>query len=194
MRRLGLVLGLALLAALPACRRAPSAPAPLSPADKEKEKEKASSLFQGFAVKASHRGELVWEAQAARAKVVQKGARALGEDVTMVYYAKGKVVSRARADRATIDLKEYGVEAEGAVEVRASNGIILQTTRLSWDNRQQRASSTARVRVIRGTTLLKGRGFSADRDLHDVRILDDVQAEALSVQQLRDESRSWRKP
>jgi len=156
--------------------------------------EKPSFLFQGFAARASHEGALVWEARAVRARVFDKEQRALGEDVTLLYFQHGKQVSTAHAKSAKMDLKRYDVDAEGDVEVHGMNGVILQTQRLKWDNKAQRASSSARVRVIRGGAVLTGKGFTADRDLHDVQILQDVQAEAVSVQQLRKEAGQWRAP
>jgi LPS export ABC transporter protein LptC len=178
---------MAALAWAPGCRKVPVETANANG-------EKPSFLFQGFAARASHDGALVWEAHAVRARVFDKEQRALGEDVTLLYFLHGKPVSTARAKSAKMDLKRYDVEAEGDVEVHGMNGVILQTQRLNWDNKAQRASSSARVRVIRGGAVLTGKGFSADRDLHDVRILEDVQAEAVSVQQLRKEAGQWRAP
>lgn len=183
---------LALLAlCLPlACRPAPEGPRPVQP----REKEKPSLLFQGFSARASHDGQLVWEAQAARARVNHAGLGAHAEVVTMVYFKRGRVVSRGRADRAEIDLKDYDIAADGAVEVRSSDGVILRTPHLDWDNRRQRISSASPVTLIRGHTVLTGVGFVGDRDLRDVRILRDVQAEAVSVEDLRKESKEWRQP
>lgn len=185
MRRLPLLALLCTAALLGACRRA-SGPDPQAAGA-----DKPSLMFQGFEARASHRGQLVWEAKAARAKVYRQGEEAMAEDVTMDYFVGGRRVSTGRADRATMDLKAYDMVAEGGVVVRGNNGVVLKTSRLVWDNKRQRASSTARVRLERGATVLTGRGFSADRELRDVRILEDVQAEASSVQDLRKEAESW---
>jgi LPS export ABC transporter protein LptC len=178
---------LAVLSFLAACRKVPVEAG-------NGQADQPGFLFQGFAARASHEGALVWEAHAVRARVFDKDQRALGEDVTLLYFQHGKQVSTAKAKTAKMDLKRYDVEAEGDVEVHGMNGVILQTQRLKWDNKAQRASSSARVRVIRGGAVLTGKGFTADRDLHDVRILEDVQAEAVSVQQLRKEAGTWRAP
>lgn len=172
-----------------ACVRAPAAhPAPAA----KKGKPAPSLLFQGFSARASHDGVLVWEAQADRARVDHTGQKAHGEVVTVVYFRHGRVVSHARADRADIDLKDYNIDADGAVEVHSSEGVVLQTPHLYWDNRLQKISSASPVKVIRGHTVLTGDGFVGDRDLDDVRILRNVQAEAVSVEDLREESKTWR--
>lgn len=184
MRRAAL-LGLLALGLLPACRKAPP---PQSPAA---DKASPSLGLIGFRVKASHEGELVWQAQAVRAKVYRQDQRAEAEDVTITYYSRGRRVSTARADRARMDLKDYNVDAEGDVVVNGANGVKLETPRLRWDNRSQRATSSARVRLTRGATVLTGTGFTADKELHDVRVLADVQAEAASVRRLKEDAQSW---
>ncbi|MGH7443068.1 MAG: LPS export ABC transporter periplasmic protein LptC [bacterium] len=193
MKRSWLLFLAAVLCTVPSCRRAPApaagdvavrAAAPLA-------KDKPSLLFQGFSARASHDGVVVWEAHAARARVNHDGLKAHAEVVTVVYFRRGKVVSRARADRADIGLKDYDIAANGSVEVRSSDGVILRTTHLDWDNHAQRISSSAPVTVLRGRTKLTGVGFVADRDLRDVRILSNVKAEALSVRDLREDSKTW---
>lgn len=181
MRWLALLL---LLALSPACRRAPQGEAAAG-------NEKPSLLFQGFGARASHQGELVWEARAVRARVFDAEQRAQAEEVEITYYVDGKAVSKARAKKARMDLGRYDVDAEGDVVLHGSNGVVLTTPRLKWDNRRQLATSSARVRVVRGGAVLTGRGFSADRALRDVRIFEDVQAEAVSVEQLRKEAVPW---
>ena len=183
-RRLAL---LALVAALLAgCRKAPPPEDPLA------EKAAPSLGLNGFRVRASHQGQLLWEAKAVRAQVYRQSQRAEAEDVTITYYSHGRRVSTARADRARMDLKDYDVDAEGNVKVNGTNGVQLETPRLRWDNKAQRASSSAHVRLTRGATVLTGEGFTADKDLHDVQVLADVQAEAQSVRRLKEDAQTWR--
>jgi LPS export ABC transporter protein LptC len=188
MRRpfMGLALALALLQA---CRRAP---APQSAAAAGASKAGSSLDLNGFHARASHLGALVWEAEAAQARVFRSEQRARGTDVTITYFSRGKKVSVARADHADLNLQDNDVDAQGHVVVHGTNGVLLETEKLHWDNTQQRATSQARVRLTRGGTVLTGLGFSADKDLHDVRVLADVQAEAVSVESLRQDAKSWK--
>ena len=171
------------LACLPACEKMPVASA------KAGGEEEANLSFRGFKVRASHEGLLVWEAEAVSAKVFQEAHKADAQHVNMTYFQNGKAVSWAEADRADIDLKTYGVKARGDVKVRGRNGVVLTTTQLDWDNAAQIATSAAKVRVQRKGAVLTGWGFRADKALQDVRILRDVQAEAASVQDLRENSK-----
>lgn len=176
------LLFLSLLALLPACEKMPVALTQSGVADSP------SLSFRGFKVRASHEGVLVWEAEAVSAKVFQAAHQADASKVTMTYFQGGKAVSWAEADRADIDLKDYGVKARGNVRVKGQNGVILSTTQLDWDNVTQIATSKAKVRVQRKGTVLTGWGLRADRALQDVRILRDVQAEAESINTLREEN------
>jgi LPS export ABC transporter protein LptC len=178
MPRRPLLFLVAACALLGACRKAPVAPAPGAA-------EKPGLLFRGFSARASHGGRTIWEARAVSARVYDQDQRAVASDVAITYFVDGRPVSRGWARSARMDLKDYDLEAEGDVRLEGSNGVKLYTSRLNWDNSLQRADSSARVRVVRGSTVLTGRGFSADRELRDVRILQDVQAEAASLQQLR---------
>ena len=145
----------------------------------------ANLTFRGFKVRASHEGSLTWEAEALRAKVFQQANQAEAEQVTMTYFQNGRRVSQAQADRADINLKDYGVKARGNVRVTGSNGVVLLTQELDWDNAHQLATSNVKVRLERKGTVLTGWGMRADRALQDVRILHDVQAEAQSINELR---------
>jgi LPS export ABC transporter protein LptC len=173
------IAALALVLCLGACERAPLASGAVADTDA------ASLSFNGFKVRASHEGQLVWEAEAVRAKVYQRANRAEAEQVTMTYFQNGRRVSQAQADKADMDLKTYGVKAHGNVRVKGTNGVLLITSQLDWDNVKQEATSQARVRVERKGTVLTGWGLRADRALKDVRILADVQAEAANVDALR---------
>ena len=94
-------------------------------------------------------------------------------------------MSRATAKSAEINLKSHDLEAEGDVVVHGQNGVVLSTERLSWDNAKELVHTTARVRVLRGTSVLTGKGLSADRRLSKVEVQEDVTVESASVAELR---------
>lgn len=156
------------------------------PAAKAAQGEDAPSLaFEGFKARGTFKGVKQWEAEATRAKVYQGTQNAKAEDVEIVYFQAGKPVSRARADRADINLKNYDLVAEGDVVVHGQNGVLLSTDRLSWDNTLQEARTRSRVKVWRGSSVLTGRGLVADRKLEKIEVQEDVKIEAASVEDLR---------
>jgi LPS export ABC transporter protein LptC len=147
--------------------------------------EKPSLMFDGFKARGTLKGVKQWEAHAAHARVFQGSQLAQAMDVTIVYFQKGKAVSHATADNAEINLKSYDLEAQGHVVVHGQNGVVLQTERLSWNNADQEVRSSARVRVLKGGSVLTGRGLLADRRLEKVEVQEDVKVETASVEELR---------
>jgi LPS export ABC transporter protein LptC len=147
--------------------------------------EKPSLVFDGFKARGTLKGVKQWEAEATHARIFHGSQLANVEDVTIIYFQKGRPVSRATAKDAQINLKTYDLEAEGDVVVHGQNGVILSTERLSWDNVRERVHTLERVRVVRGNSVLTGRGLVADRRLENVKVLEDVKVESANVRELR---------
>jgi LPS export ABC transporter protein LptC len=147
--------------------------------------ELPSMVFEGFKARGSFKGVKQWEAEATRARVYQGSQNAKAEDVEITYFQGGRPVSRAKARHADIDLRDYDIDAEGDVIVRASNGVVLATERLSWDNSRQEVRTKERVKVWRGNSVLTGEGLVADRRLEKVEVQKDVKIETSSVKELR---------
>jgi LPS export ABC transporter protein LptC len=144
-----------------------------------------SLIFEGFKARGSFKGIKQWEAVATRARVYNSTQSASAEEVAITYFQAGKPVSHARADHADIDLKNYDIVADGNVLVRAQNGVLLSTDKLSWDNATQEVHTHSAVKVWRGHSVLTGRGLIADRRLEKVEVQEDVKVEAANVQELR---------
>lgn len=147
--------------------------------------EKPSMVFDGFKARGTLKGVKQWEVEAAHARIFHSSQIASAEDVTITYFQKGRPVSHATAKKAEINLKTYDLEAEGDVVVHGQNGVILSTERLSWDNLRERVQTLSRVRVVRGNSVLTGRGLVADRRLEKVEVQEDVKVESASVSELR---------
>ena len=147
--------------------------------------DKPSLVFDGFKARGTLKGVKQWEAQATHARIFNGSQMASAEDVTITYFQKGRPVSRATARSAEINLKNHDLEAQGDVVVHGQNGVVLSTQELSWDNAKELVHTAARVRVVRGNSVLTGKGLVADRRLSKVEVQDDVKVESASVQELR---------
>ncbi|MES2201901.1 MAG: LPS export ABC transporter periplasmic protein LptC [candidate division FCPU426 bacterium] len=176
-----LILGACL--ALAGCEgpREPSAAAP----PQTPSADKPSLVFDGFKARGTAKGVKQWEAEAKRAWVLKGSRNASAEDVTITYFQKGLAVSRARALHAEINLKTYDLEAEGEVVVHGQNGVVLESDRLSWDNQTEQVHTRSKVRVLRGRSILTGKGLIADRKMEKVEVLEDVRVETASVAELK---------
>jgi LPS export ABC transporter protein LptC len=179
-KSLAAALALALL--LSGCEKAPS----IQPAGGE---EQPSLTFMGFSARGTRLGVLEWEAQAATAQVYSQKRVAHAQQVTIRYFQKGLQVSVAKADSAEIGTESHDILAIGSVVLKARNGVVLETERLRWDNQRQRVSTDSRVKVTRQGSVLTGRGLSADRDLEDVVVREDVAISAASITDVREQAK-----
>ncbi len=165
--RLGRLAACLLLAVLPACEKLPSLPASSGP-------EKPSLVFDGFTAEGTRLGVKLWEAKAATAQVYNDKKMAKVQDVSIRYFQDGRVVSRARADDADINTQTNDILASGHVVLQARNGAVLYTSRLRWDQKRQRVSTDEYVKVVKGDSILTGKGLVADRQLENVVVKEDV--------------------
>lgn len=147
--------------------------------------EKPSMVFDGFKARGTLKGVKQWEAEATHARIYNATQMASAQDVTIIYFQKGRPVSRATAKNAEINLKTYDLEASGDVVVHGQKGVVLSTEQLSWDNLRERVHTLARVRVVRGNSVLTGRGLEADRKLEKVEVQEDVKVESARLSELR---------
>jgi LPS export ABC transporter protein LptC len=180
LKSMAAALALALLIA--GCEKAPS----IQSAGGE---EQPSLTFMGFSARGTRLGVLEWEAQAATAQVYSQKRVAHAQQVTIRYFQKGRQVSVAKADSAEIGTESHDILAIGSVVLKARNGVVLETDRLRWDNQRQRVSTDARVKVTRQGSVLTGRGLSADRDLEDVVVRQDVAISAASITDVREQAK-----
>jgi LPS export ABC transporter protein LptC len=181
LKSMTILLGLALLLALAGCEKAPRVAA-------NKGEEQPSLTFEGFSARGTRLGQLEWEAQAATAQVYSQKKLARAQVVTIHYIQKGRQVSVAKADEAEIGTESHDILAWGNVELKASNGVLLYTDRLHWDNQRQRISTESAVKVVRKGSILTGRGLQADRNLEDVTVREDVKISSVSVGDLREQA------
>jgi LPS export ABC transporter protein LptC len=173
---------LALALLLAGCEKAPNTPAPGG-------EEQPNLTFAGFNARGTRLGVVEWEAQAATAQVYNQKKLARAQQVTIRYFQQGRQVSVAEADTAEIGTESHDILALGSVVLRASNGTVLETDRLRWENQRQRVSTESWVKVTRRGSVLTGRGMTADRDLEDVVVKEDVQISASSITDVRDQAR-----
>ncbi len=182
MTRRCLALAAALALLLCGCEKAPDVPVPGG-------EEQPSLIFTGFSARGTRLGVLEWEARAATAQVYSQKRLAHAQQVTIRYFQQGRQVSVAQADAAEIGTESHDILALGAVVLKARNGVVLETDRLRWDNQRQRVSTESWVRVTRQGSVLTGRGLTADRNLEDVVVREDVKISASSITDVRDQAR-----
>jgi LPS export ABC transporter protein LptC len=120
-------------------------------------------------------GVKAWTLFADRAEVYgQKGYSKVYGVKVHFYSPEGELTSVLTSERGRVDDRTKNLQAFGNVVVRTSEGVVLETESLRWDNRLGKITSSRFVTITRGREVLSGYGFTSEPDLSDVRVLSDV--------------------
>ena len=123
------------------------------------------------------RGQKEWTLEAKKADVYEKRNVLEVQLVKVTFYDRtGAVGSVLTAREGRIDNGTRDMEARGDVVVTGSDGVVLKTNRLTWENKARQIFSDDSVTVIRQQDVLTGVGFRGDPDLGKFEILKDLKA------------------
>ena len=127
---------------------------------------------------------LDWELHSAKASIYNKENTAYIEVVKLYFFQQGKVSSTLTSDRGEVNTQTNDMIAKGHVVVHTSDGSVLHTERLNWDNKEKKIRSDDEVWMMRGKTLIHGYGFESDPELktfRTTRATGDVTPDDLKV-------------
>lgn len=123
------------------------------------------------------RGQKEWTFEAHKAFVYEKRNVLEAELVKVTFFdERGGVRSVITAREGKIDSSSRDMEAKGEVVVTGSDGVVLKTESLTWQNKARRIVSEDSVTVIRRGDVLTGWGFRGDPDLGQFEILRGMRA------------------
>lgn len=137
-----------------------------------------SQRIRYFAGEERREGLVVWKLAAAEADVFPDRKVTEVADPKIVFYKKGKAVSRLTAKRGRVMDETRDLEAEGSVVVVSlERDERVLTERLKWSNSAAKISSDAAVKQVTPDRVVTGIGFECDPDLTRLDILKDAKAE-----------------
>ena len=120
-------------------------------------------------------GSKSWTLFADRAEVFQDKGYTKVHGVKVLFYGPdGEVSSVLTSKRGRVDEDSRDLQAFGQVVVETSEGVLLETESLKWDNKQERIWSTEFVTLTRKREVLTGYGFDSDPELKHVEVHHDV--------------------
>ena len=97
------------------------------------------------------------------------------EGVKVEFYdPEGEVSSVLTSLKGRVDDKRKNLQAYGRVVLRTTEGVVLETETLHWDNTRGVVWSNDFVTVTRGKEVLTGYGLESDPNLTDVRVKSRV--------------------
>lgn len=132
------------------------APAPSPPAIDSL----AQMLTRDFRHVETRLNRTVWILEAAVAEVFEKKARL--QRVKLTYYGSNEKPVVVTGRRARVDLDQWNAELSGDIRVVGSDGSVLKTDRLVWDNRTERLSAPLPVKYRTERLDVSGRGMTAN--------------------------------
>jgi LPS export ABC transporter protein LptC len=103
-------------------------------------------------------GNLRWSLDADQAQVFDQTQRTVMQKVVVRLFSKDGSWT-VTADGGTLDNERRDVSLEGNVVVVSSDGIRLETQRLTWQNKPRILSSDDVVEIRRAGTTIMGRGL-----------------------------------
>jgi LPS export ABC transporter protein LptC len=128
-----------------------------------------------FSSTETFQGSKSWTLFADKAEVFDGKGYSKVEGVKVEFYGpEGEVSSVLTSLKGRVDDERKNLQAYGRVVLRTTDGVVLETETLHWDNTRGVVWSNDFVTVTRGTEVLTGYGLESDPNLTDVRVKSRV--------------------
>jgi LPS export ABC transporter protein LptC len=140
-------------------------------------------VIEGFKLMSTDKGKKEWEIDGKNAQVFEMKKRIFVQNFLMKTFEKNGTYSTTTGKRAVIQTDTNFMEISEDVRYTASNGMVLKTEKLFWDNAQKKIYSDAQVIIIKGQSVLKGIGFESDASMENMVIKKQVRLTAKDMQE-----------
>ncbi len=135
-------------------------------------------IIEGFKLKSTENGKLKVEIISKAAQIFEMKKKAFAQFVTVKFFEDDGKISVLYGDRAEINTETNAIQVIDNVVLNASNGIILKTNKLFWDDREKKIYSDAEVEIIKDKNHIKGVGFESDAGLKNIKLKNKVELKA----------------
>lgn len=116
-------------------------------------------------------GSQRWALDSALGRLDEKKGVIAFEAPRIKFFDKGRVSSEISALRGTLQMKEKAAELTDEVVVNARrDGMKLKTTKLYYSSARGKIWTEEAVTILKGRTVITGRGFTANPDLSEIEI------------------------
>jgi len=133
--------------------------------------------INGFTLTQTNDGRSVWSLTADLALVFEEADRIETTRPRIEFFDdEGESRSVLTAHAGLLKRRTNDMEVSGSVIVTSSDGTVLRTEHLTWDERRGKISTEMPVRVTKDGDVMTGTGAEADPDLGNLRILADFKA------------------
>ncbi|MCE5300366.1 MAG: LPS export ABC transporter periplasmic protein LptC [Spirochaetia bacterium] len=139
-------------------------------------------VIQGFKLSSTDKGVTIWEIEGKAAQVFELKKKIYVQDFLMKNYENATDYSTLTGKRAVVDTGTNFMEVTEHVRYHATNGMILKTEKLSWDDSKKMMFTDAEVIIIRDNSVLKGIGLESDAGMKNMVIKRQVKLTAKDIQ------------
>jgi|DewCreStandDraft_4_1066084.scaffolds.fasta_scaffold04229_10 LPS export ABC transporter protein LptC len=140
-------------------------------------------MIQGFNLTNTEDGVKQTEIKAEAAQVFELKKMIYAQKLEVKSYEKDGGITILNADTAVINTENNSFKAAGNVKIKASNGTVIITDSILWDDVQKKVVGEGPVTVIKDKNVISGIGFESDIDMRDIRIKNKVKLKARDITQ-----------
>lgn len=148
----------------------------------EKIEDIPNFIIEGFKLKSTEEGKVKMEVVSKAAQIFEMKKKAYAQYVTVKFYEEEGKISVLYGDRAEINTETNAIQINDNVVLNASNGIVLKTDKLFWDDREKKIYSDAEVEIIKDKNRIKGTGFESDPGLKNIKLKNKVELRAKDLE------------
>lgn len=140
-------------------------------------------VIEGFRLMSTDKGNKEWEIDGKNAQVFEMKKKIFVQNFTMKTFERSGAYSTTTGKRAVIQTDTNFMEISDHVRYTATNGMVLKTEKLFWDNEKKKIYTDVQVIVIKGGTILKGIGFESDASMQNMEIKKQVRLTSRDVEE-----------
>lgn len=129
------------------------------------------SLLENFSMAESAGNSRRWTLDSALGRLDEKKGTIAFDGPRIKFFDKGRVSSEISARGGTLEMRRKEAELTDDVQVTARrDGMTLKTTKLYYSSARGKIWTEEPVTILKGRTVIKGRGFTANPDLSEIEI------------------------
>lgn len=140
-------------------------------------------VIEGFKLMSTDKGNKEWEIEGKNAQVFEMKKKIYVQNFIMKTFERSGKYSTTTGKRAVIQTDTNFMEINEQVRYTASNGMVLKTEQLFWDNALKKIYSDKQVIIIKGDSILKGIGFESDASMQNMVVKKQVRLTARDIEE-----------
>jgi LPS export ABC transporter protein LptC len=116
-------------------------------------------------------GRKQWELKATGVRQVLDGPTDL-QHVTITYFGDDGETTTVTADAGAYDAATNNAELQGNVLVNTSDGAVISTDALHWDQQTELLTGKGNVKITRRSSIIEGKGFELSPEVETFTVFE----------------------